>query len=154
MQGACVCHLVKTAVPLGIVTDRNEIEWLKYFEESRSAQSIPHPKTIVAELPELLKRIRRANSAGNNETGSNVSLSDREFQWWNRVHTDLRNQFVHFAPQGWSIELSGIPALISLTVRIIREIENKGWAFRHEDANWKADFNSILAGLESWAESQ
>jgi hypothetical protein len=147
LQGSCVCHLVTTAPPIGVATDRNTREWLAYFEESRLDRSAERPQVKIAELPDLLKRIRRCKSASDRSADSQISLSDQEFEWWREIHLELRNQFVHFTPRGWSIELSGIPDLVDLAVRIIRQIASKGWAFRHQDENWIINLSRTLDAL-------
>lgn len=57
LQGACVCHLLTTANPIGVVTKDNEREWIDYFEQSRSDSSITRPRTKLLSLPELLKKV-------------------------------------------------------------------------------------------------
>ena len=151
LQGSCVNHLLTTAHPVGATTENNTLEWLNYFELSRSDPASIRPHTRISELPELLKRLRKPNSAGDGSAGSEIFLTDAELQWWSGIHKDIRNQFVHFAPMGWSIELSGMPGLIDLTVRLIREIDSKQWAFRHESCAWKQSLRATLDELTSRA---
>ena len=98
-------------------------------------------------LPDLLKAIRRAHSAGDGSNVSGIVLSDSDLTWLKRFHEDLRNQFTHFEPQGWSIELSGIPGLAKLISRVIGDIANVGWAFRHKDGAWKSSLAENLQKL-------
>ena len=141
-----------TAAPVGATTKINTAEWLAYFSVCEVGTTSP-PATRIAELPELLKLIRRKGSAGDNSQGSEIRLKDSTFQWWKRIHDRTRNQFVHFAPMSWSLELSGIPELIVETVRIIREIDEKGWAFRHMVPEWRHDLRTLLSRLDSVAMS-
>ncbi len=143
-----MCHLSTTAHPIGALTKQNTGEWLEYFDLSRDDLTVACPKTILASLPELLKRIRKVNSAGDSGQGSRIALSDRELSWLSRLHDDVRNQFVHFAPMGWSLDVSGMAGLIALTGRLIREISSYGWAFRHEDNEWQAMLSNDLDTLE------
>ncbi|RYE50813.1 MAG: hypothetical protein EOP21_02930 [Hyphomicrobiales bacterium] len=131
LQGACVCHLTKTAAPVGAVTRRNAVEWLEYFESSRTNPEAKPPKTHLMGLPDLLKTVRRPHSAGGPGDDVDVTISDSELGWLVRFHDGIRNQFVHFEPIGWSIEVSGIPKLTRLAARIIESIVRVGWAFRH-----------------------
>jgi hypothetical protein len=66
-----------------------------------------------------------------------------------RIHGEIRNQFVHFSPQGWSIDVGGVPELASLIARLITQILNMGWAFRHKDDAWKAALSNDLKRLEA-----
>jgi hypothetical protein len=153
LQGACVCHLTTTFAPVGAATKQNTKEWLKWSEERWGNPNIKAPETKIANLPELLKRVRKANSAGDRSNSNGISLSKSEYEWWNRIHCEIRNQFTHFAPQGWSIDVSGVPELIQLTVRVIRDIAAVGWAFRHADIDWKTKFDADLTSLDEAASS-
>lgn len=132
LQGACVCHLVTTASPVGAVTKRNTCEWLNYFENSHIDESLAPPKTQLMALPELLKAVRKADSAGQNlGVNRQVTISDSELNSLIRIHNQFRNQFVHFSPTGWRFDVSGMQKLAQLIARIIQDILVCGWAFRH-----------------------
>jgi hypothetical protein len=133
LQGACVCHLTTTAAPVGAVTRRNTGEWLAYFENSRTNPNTKPPKTHLMGLPDLLTAVRKPYSAGDRSNAAGVAITESELCWLRRFHKDIRNQFVHFEPMGWSIEVSGIPEIAKLVARIIEEIFRIGWAFRHQD---------------------
>ena len=133
LQGACVCHLATTTSPVGAVTKTNASEWLAYFEDSRVNQGAIPPKTQLMTLPDLLKAVRKPQSAGNHSNAVGVTISDSELSWLRRFHEDIRNPFVHFEPMGRSIEVSGIPEIAKLIARIIQDIIEIGWAFRQQD---------------------
>jgi len=147
LQGACVCHLTTTASPIGAVTKKNASEWLAYFEASRADPNAPVPETKLLSLPDLLKAIRKPQSAGDRSNLSGVRVTDSEFEWLKRFHSEIRNQFTHFEPMGWSIEISGVPALGKLVARIIKDILNIGWAFRQKDEIWRDELRLNLARL-------
>jgi hypothetical protein len=147
LQGACVCHLTTTATPIGAVTKANAAEWLAYFEESRTNPHAKAPQTRLMALPGLLKAVRKARSAGDRSNELGVALSDKELNWLRYFHEVVRNQFVHFDPMGWSLEVSGIPGLAALSGRIITEIADLGWAFRHQDEQWLADLRRDILAL-------
>lgn len=153
LQGACVCHLTTTFGPVGAVTKQNTMEWIKWSEDGRNDSTLSPPATKIANLPDLLKRIRKSYSAGDGSNASGISLSNSEYDWWNRIHSDIRNQFTHFAPMGWSVDVSGVPALVQLTTRLIRDIAAVGWAFRHTNADWKSELMANLVKLEEQASS-
>ena len=134
LQGACVAHLTTTASPLGAVTKRNAKEWKIYFDQSWEHDATKTPETFLMNLPDLLKSIRKANSVGSGGNAAGIVICDSEFEWLKRIHNELRNQFTHFEPMSWSIELTGLPKLISVMVRIILEIIEAGWGFRHLDS--------------------
>jgi hypothetical protein len=148
LQGSCVCHLTTTAAPIGAVTEKNAGEWIEYFEKSRDNPNEKPPKTYLMNLPDLLSAIRKPNSVGSRHNNAGVVLSDSEFNWLKRFHNDIRNQFVHFAPMSWSIEVSGIPGIAKLVARIIGDVHNIGWAFRHLEV---ADQEELSTNLKTTA---
>lgn len=149
LQGACICHLTTTAAPMGAVTKRNAGEWVAYFEESRTNPEAKPPKTHLMGLPDLLKAVRRPHSAGGHGDDAGVAISDSELSWLVRFHDDIRNQFVHFEPSGWSIEVSGIPEMAKLVARIIEDILRVGWAFRHQNHEQRQEMHKSLKTLAS-----
>lgn len=149
LQGACVCHLTTTAAPVGAVTERNANEWLTYFEASRSDANAKPPKTQLMGLPDLLRAVRRPSSAGDGSDVAGVAISESELNWLLRFHKEIRNQFAHFEPMGWSIEVSGVPEIAKLVARIIEDILRIGWAFRHQDSAQREDMQRSLHTLKS-----
>jgi len=149
LQGACVCHLTTTAAPIGAVTERNTCEWLRYFDDSRTNLKAKPPKTYLMNLPDLLKAVRKSYSAGDRSNATGIAISESELNWLNRFHNELRNQFTHFEPAGWSIEVSGIPVTAKLIARIIGDILRTGWAFRHQDRAQREEMERILHILET-----
>jgi len=148
LQGACTCHLLTTAHPIGAVTDKNAGEWIDYLEKSRTNPAVKHPKTYMLNAVELAKRVRNANSSGDG-CSSAILIAEPEIQWIRRIHDEVRNELVHFSPKGWSIEVSGIPEFAKLVSRIIGEIIAHGWAFRHQSPEWTAKLQRDLAALSS-----
>lgn len=147
LQGACVCHLVTTASPIGATTVKNAAEWFNYHESQRSGENVKAPQTRLMNLPDLLKAIREPNSAGDRSNVIGVNLDDSELKWLTRFHTDIRNQFTHFEPMGWSIEVSGLTQIAALAARIIEEITGFGWAFRHKPQDWRLALGTDLTKL-------
>jgi hypothetical protein len=147
LQGACICHLTTTASPVGAVTKRNAGEWLQYFEESRTNSEARPPKTHLMDFPALLKAVRKPNSAGDGSNMAGVAITDGELGMLQWFHDEIRNQFVHFEPMGWSIEVSEVPEIARLVARIISEIVRLGWAFRHQDSAKREELMQSLRVL-------
>ncbi|MBW4330639.1 hypothetical protein KY084_07080 [Stakelama sp. CBK3Z-3] len=150
LQGACVCHLTRTAECLGATTKQNTKDWLKYFEERRRDIAAQPPKIHIMPLPDLLKAVRKCNSAGDGRNDSSINITEGDFNLLRHLHDDIRNQFTHFEPMNWAIETSGISEIGKLISRIITDIFNAGWGFRHQNEEWRQEFQltlKILAGL-------
>ena len=122
LQGACVCHLVGSTAPLGVVY--NEQEWIDYLNNRDENKP---PKTKLKSLPELLNALRNSDTSKNGK----IEISKKEYDRLKYFHDKIRNQFVHFEPQGWSLEISGLPDFARLIAKIIKEIHSKRYAFRH-----------------------
>jgi hypothetical protein len=147
LQGACVCHLTTTAVPVGAVTESNTRKWLAYFEKVRTDPNAKAPQTYLMPLPGLLEAVRKPYSAGDRSNAAGIAISDSELAWLLRIHEQLRNQFVHFGPMGWSIEVSGIPDVAKLIARIIGDMLSIGWAFRHMEIDEREEMQRSLRTL-------
>lgn len=57
---------------------------------------------------------------------------------------------MHFYPKGWSIEISEIPAFGKLIARVIREILDADWAFRHKSREWRSTLEDDLNRLAAF----
>ena len=147
LQGACICHLTTTASPVGAVTPGNAAVWLAYFEDRRTNPNAKPPPTKLMALPDLLNAVRKARSAGDRSNAAGIAISDLELIWLRRFHDTVRNQFVHFEPMGWSLDVSGIPHVAALTARIVGEIADGGWAFRNKDPVWHQMLRDDLVRL-------
>lgn len=147
LQGACVCHLTTTMAPVGAVTERNTREWIAYLQRPHGNLNAKPPETHLLGLPDLLKAVRKPRSAGDGSNDCGVVISDSELSWLIRFHKNIRNQFVHFEPKGWSIEVSGIPEIAKLIARIIGEILSIGWAFRHQNLAQREEMQRNLQNL-------
>ncbi len=78
-----------------------------------------------------------------------MEVSDAELIWLKRFHDAVRNQFVHFEPMGWSLEVSGLRPLSGLVARMIEDAMAIGWAFRHQDVTWRETLRADLRTLAS-----
>jgi len=151
LQGACVDHLLTTATPVGPLTARSNSAWMDYFEASRNDDTVrPPARTELMALPDLLKTVRKAGTAGNG-TAAAILIDDGDFSWLRRFHDEIRNQFVHFEPMGWSLEVSGMAGLAKLVSRIVGDVLEAGWAFRAKKLAWKDALKADLAALAALA---
>ncbi|SEH30032.1 hypothetical protein [Magnetospirillum fulvum] len=151
LQGACVCHLTTTAAPVGAVTEGNAAKWLAYFANPNEKR----PKTLLMAFPDLLTAVRKPHWAEDPSNAAGVAISESDLCWLRRFHKDMRNQFVHFEPKAWSIEVTGIPEIAKLVARIIGDILQIGWAFRHQNLVQREEMERNLQTLAmiEWATS-
>ena len=60
----------------------------------------------------------------------------------------LRNQFVHFVPKGWSLEISGMPRIVRHCCDVIDHLAVRHPTFEHHlDGNRRRRIKSALLAL-------
>ncbi|MEP3051325.1 MAG: hypothetical protein ABJP48_09500 [Erythrobacter sp.] len=146
LQGACVCHLTTSAGSLGAVTEGSKRNTIDYHEKSRTDKTAQAPKAYLMPLPDLLKAVRKPNSAGNPGNNEGICISEEDMEWLNWLHAS-RNEFVHFKSKSWSCYVSDIPELAKLISRIIQDILDVRWAFRHQDPEQIQELEESLKQL-------
>lgn len=85
-------------------------------------------------LPELLKRSHDADYMAE-FGGAPMPIDEQTDADIVALHA-LRNQFTHFAPVGWSIELTGLPRLIAVAIRYAHRL-----LFGHPACTYRMDQN-------------
>jgi hypothetical protein len=144
LQGSCVCHLTTTAHPVGALTDSSTKLWLNYLPDTHGAEP---PKTKIAEFPDLLKKIRSSGSGESADNSDSINISDIELVDLVHLHRAVRNQFVHFEPMGWVLDLMGMQTIIPLVLRVITDILDAKWAFRHINTEQEQSFRETLLAV-------
>lgn len=74
-----------------------------------------HPKNRIICFLQAFERIKNAKKMGGKPFISNPDVDEA----MERLNTELRNQFLHFKPVGWSIEINLIREIIQKTLPII-----------------------------------
>lgn len=150
LQGAMVCHLSGTA-QLGALKEKCVTEWLDWHERDRrgkvrrisngvdelgissfrfaTAKDRP-PKERLADAKELFGRLDNKRSRCEPGAGAILKVTDQQKSAFSRLH-NLRNNFAHFTPKGWSIELNGLPEIFLDIVAVIDGVAKDPWPFRH-----------------------
>ncbi len=150
LQGAMVCHLSGTA-QLGALSERCVKEWLDWHERdgrgdikridegvdelglprTKLARKEDHPPTDrLADAKELFARLYTEGKRLEGGAGAVIGATQHECESFRRLH-NLRNEFSHFTPKGWSIELGGLPGIFLAMVRVLEKISSDPWPFRH-----------------------
>ena len=126
LQGAMVCHLSGSA-QIGALSETCAKAWLKWRcgTEDQAA-----PKSRVAPAPELLKRLTGSAHRFENDCGRIIETTDAQHRAFASLHK-IRNEFTHFLPQAWSIEIALIRESISGVLEILSLVANDPWPFRH-----------------------
>ena len=108
LQGAMVCHLSGTE-RLGALQERDATKWREWnnksIHEGDEDADDPPPERL-ADANELFKRLHRSAARIEDGCGGIISITEQQKASFKRLH-ELRNEFAHFSPKGWSIGLSG-----------------------------------------------
>ena len=139
-QAAMIAHLTGTA-GIGALSKQAAEEMLSALQGEREYPASVH----VAKFNELVIRIRRENRRIE-QAGSVVSLSNSEVRELRRLNS-LRNEFVHFSPKGWSLEISGLPKIVAACVTILRAVHQCGWSLLHLESEEVEVYLSTINAL-------
>ncbi|HVZ99946.1 MAG TPA: hypothetical protein VG841_06490 [Caulobacterales bacterium] len=98
----------------------------------------------MANFKELLRRTTNGNHQLE-QAGPPVDLTGKEKKAIKRLMS-LRNEFAHFSPKGWSVEISGLPEIASAWAKLMKGIHSGGWALQHcEDTEQDAFMRDIIS---------
>ena len=107
LQSAMVCAL-RDPAGISILQKDCAREMMEWFDHKRGEC----PKERLADFETLLRRCRKAGQMD----GQPLKLSEVQTKDVKRLHKEIRNEFAHFAPKGWSIEKAGLPRIILAAV--------------------------------------
>jgi hypothetical protein len=94
-----------------------------------------YPKPFLAQLPKL---VDRAKSKGL------VSLSKAQSEAIDKLHTELRNNFMHMRYGGWSIEIAGLPVILLDVLSVVEQIVAGDRFQRHLCDSERAKLASVV----------
>ncbi|WP_068516982.1 hypothetical protein [Thalassospira sp. MCCC 1A02491] len=160
LQGAMVCHLMGTA-NLGAL-DRKSFKRSQDWHQRdrcRAVHGEPTAREKFPNIPEKAPETKIADSRTlfsmlSNEhkrqewAGDILSVTEGEKRAFEKLH-GLRNEFAHFSPKGWSIELSGVPEIFRCNLDVLTKIASDGWPFRHMKEERLKRLNLELAELRA-----
>ncbi|MFC7369427.1 hypothetical protein [Vreelandella zhaodongensis] len=116
LQGFMVLAL-RNGNNLTVMPDKLAGKWLEAYRADK-----PLPEERLDSFPNLYKKIKGEDM--ERLVMSRCFTATAEQDRCVKKLQELRNDFIHFIPKGWSIEVSGLP---SLCLAIIEIIEFLGW---------------------------
>ena len=146
LQGAMVCHLSGTA-QLGALTKNSAKQWLEWYEKQAGAKL---PSERVADAPELFSRLGDSEKRIESQCGAVLRITESQRLSFRRLNS-LRNEFTHFQPKGWSIEIVFIRTLLSDALDVLDLIAQDPWPFRHMSQDERDELDSKLREVRSLA---
>ena len=166
LQGSMTCHLAGTA-NLGCLSNKSASQWLEWNDKNRrgeigwvhspadefgivgrrpASKKDRVPRQYLANAKDMFDRLHKENLRVEAGCGAvlPITLSQRgSFQ----ILNNLRNQFTHFTPMGWSIEVSGLPTIFGDMLEVIRMIAADPWPFQHLDEANQKQLGQLLKHL-------
>ena len=166
-QGAMVCHLNGTD-NLGCLSEISgaaKLDWREHnrrFEINRinlgsDEYGLPskrpatkadfQPREYLAKPSELFERLMKPTKRLESGVGQILQISVAQRRAFKKLD-ELRNQFIHFSPMGWSIEIAGLPTICSEMLSVISMIESDDWPFRHLKPQSRAELKNLILELQ------
>ena len=109
LQGFMVCALKGTA-GLEVVSEDTRKKMIAYFEGNTDV----YPREFLLRFLDLYDRIQ------DSKYMSKPFRSRKEITESMKSLNSLRNKFIHYVPEGWSLEVSGLPMIINQSLDVIR----------------------------------
>lgn len=147
LQGALVCTMSGTH-GTGALSDESMKAMWEWFEASRTDPNAPYPKEWLAPLFKLYERAKKQRYMGE-FGGQPLSTTEEQDNDVKRLN-NLRREFMHFTPKGWSIETAGLPRIVLNAILIIETLllSHPANTFRF-DQEHKARVEQAIKSLRS-----
>ena len=137
LQGAMACHLSGTE-QLGALEKRSVENWHQWNEkciqDDAEDSGDPRRKRLarerLADINELFRRLHCSEARIEDGCGRVISITDQQRASFQLLH-DRRNEFTHFSPKSWIIDLCSIKQAIEDVLNVLCLIADDGWPFRH-----------------------
>jgi hypothetical protein len=138
VQGMMAFHL-SFGNDLLVMSKSDAEKWLESHETDSE-----YPETQMDGFLNLYKKIKKHDVLGyyfkpRNQQGRSIK----------KINI-FRNEFIHFMPKGWSIEMSGMPKIFNDCLNVIKALGEGPVSKRWEDENQKNVFlNKLSHAFES-----
>ena len=152
---------------MGALTERCAATWHDWHEEDRrgeiehveagavdelgvSRRRIKHPSDNPPEdyVAGAAQRFQRLTSLSSRleSAGGPIVVTSNHRKSFRRLH-DLRDNFTHFSPKGWSIDVECIQDVMRDVLDIIEPIEQDDGPFRHREGEDRTRLRQKIAEL-------
>jgi hypothetical protein len=136
LQGALVCAIQDTSVT-NILEKKSATEMLNYLETLQGDR----PQEKLADFITLLKRYRRKYPS--------PGICVEQLKHIHKLHKQFRNNFAHFVPAGWSIEVAMLPQIVESALDLIEAAMQQEQVVRHLSGNRKRRLQRNLAATRA-----
>lgn len=137
LQSAFVFHL-GFGNDLLLARQEDAAAWVTAHEDGS-----PYPETMMDSFPNLYKKLKQVDVLGYRFIPRGTQ--GRSIKRLNQ----FRNEFVHFMPKGWSIELTGMPTICTDCLDVIGVLDQNSLCMRWESQEQHEEFCEILQQCQS-----
>jgi hypothetical protein len=135
LQGALVCAIQDTS-GTSILEKKSATRVLRYFEIPEGDM----PQERMADFMTLFRKYRKMYPCKG---------TIQQLKQIRRLHQEFRNDFAHFVPKGWSIEVAGLPAIIGTALKLIEEAMKQDQVLMRLSGNRKRRLERNLAATRT-----
>lgn len=146
VQGACTCALrgKDTAGVSMLTKDSAKAVWHWLDNGRRGEPYVPMPPEKLATMIDLYARVRRGKCLEDPFRLPAYQEMSADIRKLN----ELRNEFIHFVPKGWSLEVSGMPQIVQHCCEVIEHLAVTAPTFGHHlDCERKARIRKALSEI-------
>ena len=167
LQGAMICHLSGTD-GVGALNSKCARQWSNWHERNRCGKieyidegvddvlglPVRRPRSLsdqppsdrVASAPDLFKRLGSESERIGRACGRIIEITAAQRESFKTLN-DLRNDFTHFSPRGWSIELQLIEDVVPDMLDVIAQIADDWWPSHHMSPEEREVLRSSISDL-------
>ncbi len=132
LQSAIACHLGSLGNSFLVAKQEDAEAWLKAHDDGT-----PYPEMMMDSFPNLCHKLKQYEIEGfkfvpHGTQGRSIKKIN-----------EYRNEFVHFMPKGWSLEVSGLPEICKDCLDVINELDEHTLRWRWHD-DQQSSFRSLL----------
>jgi hypothetical protein len=141
LQSAIACHLEAIGNSLLVAKQDDAEAWLKAHEDGT-----PYPVMMMDSFPNLYKKMKHQEING-------YKFTPRGTQGRSIIKiNEYRNEFIHFMPKGWVLEVGGLPTMCKDCLDVINELNehtmNVLWNNDYQRSSFRTLVNSCLEKLK------
>jgi hypothetical protein len=133
LQSAIACHLGAIGNSLLVAKQEDAEAWLKAHEDGT-----PYPEMMMDSFPNLYDKLKHQEIFGYKFVPRGTQ--GRSIKKIN----EYRNEFIHFMPKGWSLEVSGLPAMCKDCLDVISELDEHTLRERWHNDSQESSFRTLL----------
>ncbi len=124
LQCAMVCAVQNTSCTniLNKQSEKETLDWLDKLEGDEPAQ-------YLADFLTLLKKYRKKYPSS--------AITADQLNDIRKLHNQFRNNFAHFTPKGWSIEIAMLPKIIGNALNLVEMAMHQHQVTIHLSGNMK-----------------